>query len=251
MDKSLLQLTDVSFSYQHQSVLEKITLSVDEGQFLGIVGPNGSGKSTLLKIALGVLRPREGEVFVFGRPVREQTKRYRVGYVSQKANSFQLDFPATVREVVAAGLAAKKGVFRPFTKHDDQLVQEALEQVGIAPLISKNIGQLSGGQQQRVFIARALISDPKLLILDEPTVGIDRQSTEQFYELLQRLHKQNGLTLILVTHDIGAVSTLVDQVACLNKRLFFHGTRALFVEREHEILAQAYNHEIQLVTHLH
>ncbi len=251
MDKALLELKNISFGYQQQSVLEDVTLSVYEGQFLGIVGPNGSGKSTLLKIALGLLRPREGEVRVFGRPVKELRERYQIGYVSQKANSFQLGFPATVREVVSAGLAAKKGILHRFNKKDDQRVEAALKEVGMSAFLDRSIGQLSGGQQQRVFIARALVSDPQLLVLDEPTVGIDRTSTKQFYELLQRLHKDHGLTLILVTHDIGVVSSLVDQVVCLNKRLFFHGTRAQFVEREQEILSLAYNHEIQVMNHQH
>jgi zinc transport system ATP-binding protein len=244
-------MEDVSYSYQHQSVLENVTLSVKEGQFLGIVGPNGSGKSTLLKIALGVLQPHEGKVTVFGRSIRDQKNKHQIGYVSQKSNSFQRDFPATVQEVVAAGLTAKKGIIRWYNKKDFELVDEVLDQVGLRDLRKRNIGQLSGGQQQRVFIARALISKPKLLILDEPTVGIDRDSTKQFYDLLHRLHKQNGLTLILVTHDIGVVSTLVDEVACLNKKLFFHGSRTHFIQKEKELLSSAYNHDVQIISHQH
>ncbi|MCH5585007.1 metal ABC transporter ATP-binding protein [Shimazuella sp. AN120528] len=251
MGKTILQLEDVSYSYQHQSVLEDVTLSVEEGQFLGIVGPNGSGKSTLLKIALGVLEPRKGTVTIFGSSMRKQKQKYNIGYVSQKSNSFQRDFPATVEEVIAAGLASKKGIIRRYNKKDYFLVDEVLEQVGLQHLRKRNIGQLSGGQQQRVFIARALISKPKLLILDEPTVGIDRESTKQFYDLLHHLHKNSGLTLIMVTHDIGVVTTLVDQVACLNKKLFFHGTRSLFVKQEKELLSKAYNHDVQVISHQH
>lgn len=249
MNSALLELRDVSFAYQQQPVLEHISLSVNEGQFLGIIGPNGSGKSTLLKIVLGLLRPHEGEVYLFGSK-QEWNKPYHVGYVSQKANSFQLEFPATVREVVAAGLTGKKGLLKGIRKQDYQLVEAALDQVGMTSFMNRNIGQLSGGQQQRVFIARALVSNSKLLILDEPTVGIDRKSTEQFYELLVQLHQQ-GLTLILVTHDFGVVSTLVDQVACLNKRLFFHGPRTTFVKREQEILSLAFDHEYQVFQHQH
>lgn len=251
MGKVILQLDNVSYSYQHQTVLEDVTLTVEEGQFLGIVGPNGSGKSTLLKIALGVFQPQKGTVSIFGTSMREAKHKYSIGYVSQKSNSFQQDFPATVQEVIAAGLTSKKGIMRRYNKKDLSLVDEVLEQVSLQHLRKRNIGQLSGGQQQRVFIARALISDPKLLILDEPTVGIDRESTKQFYNLLQQLHKQDGLTLIMVTHDIGVVTTLVDQVACLNKKLFFHGTKSLFVEKEKEILSKAYNHDVQVINHQH
>jgi zinc transport system ATP-binding protein len=251
MSNVLLQMKDVSYSYHHQTVLENVTLSVEEGKFLGIVGPNGSGKSTLLKIALGVLHPKKGKVLLFGQSVKGQKQKYNIGYVSQKSNSFQRDFPATVQEVVAAGLASKKGILRRYTKKDYLLVDEVLEQVGLRDLRKRNIGQLSGGQQQRVFIARALINKPKLLILDEPTVGVDRDSTKQFYDLLHFLHKQHGLTLIMVTHDIGVVSSLVDQVACLNKKLYFHGTRSLFVEKEKELLSKAYNHDVQVIDHHH
>jgi zinc transport system ATP-binding protein len=251
MGKTILQMDHVSYSYQHQTVLEDVTLTVEEGQFLGIVGPNGSGKSTLLKIALGVLQPKKGTVSIFDTSMQEAKTKYSIGYVSQKSNSFQRDFPATVQEVIAAGLTSKKGFFSRYNKKDLLLVDEVLEQVGLQHLRKRNIGQLSGGQQQRVFIARSLISNPKLLILDEPTVGIDRESTKQFYDLLHQLHKKDGLTLVMVTHDIGVVTTLVDQVACLNKRLFFHGTRSLFVEKEKEILSKAYNHDVQIINHQH
>jgi zinc transport system ATP-binding protein len=248
MNKALLSLDHISYRYHKQPVLEDVTLTVEEGQFLGIVGPNGSGKSTLLKIALGMLRPQAGTVSLFGQPLSKQRHNGLVGYVSQKSNSFQRDFPATVEEVVAAGLLTKR-LFR--RKQVKKQVAEALSQVGMQDFHSRNIGQLSGGQQQRVFIARALISKPKLLILDEPTVGIDRDSTAQFYDLLHHLHQQEKLTLVIVTHDIGVVSTLVDQVACLNKKLFFHGTRSLFVEKEKEILSRAYHHDIQVIDHQH
>lgn len=251
MSKVILQMDHVSYSYQHQTVLNDVTLTVEEGEFLGIVGPNGSGKSTLLKIALGVLQPQKGTVSIFETSTREAKHKYSIGYVSQKSNSFQQDFPATVQEVVAAGLASKRGIMRRYSRNDLSLVDEVLEQVDLQHLRKRNIGQLSGGQQQRVFIARALISDPKLLILDEPTVGIDRESTKQFYNLLNQLHKHKGLTLIMVTHDIGVVTTLVDQVACLNKKLFFHGTKSLFVEKEKEILSKAYNHDVQVINHQH
>jgi zinc transport system ATP-binding protein len=142
-------------------------------------------------------------------------------------------------------------LFRWMSKADWLCVEETVEQVGLTPLLKRNMGKLSGGQQQRVFMARALVHQPELLILDEPTVGVDMKSTEQFYALLTRLHRRQGVTLILVTHDISVVSTYVDRVACLNKKLFFHGDPHDFVEKQEEILSAVYDHEIRVVKHHH
>ncbi|MBA4494162.1 metal ABC transporter ATP-binding protein [Paenactinomyces guangxiensis] len=251
MSKQIIQMKHVHFSYEHQKVLDDVNLTLMEGEFLGIIGPNGSGKSTLMKLILGLLRPRQGEIKVFGQPVRQIKDRSRIGYVSQKSNSFNRGFPATVREVVASGLVGKLGLFRRMKKTDWERIDQAIDQVGLTPLVKRNIGKLSGGQQQRAFIARSLVSDPDLLILDEPTVGIDAKSAEQFYEMLARLHRDRRLSLILVTHDIGVVSTYVDRVACLNKRLFFHGNPRDFVERQQEILSAAYGYEVQVMEHHH
>ena len=185
------------------------------------MGPNGSGKSTLLKCLLGVLKPKEGSIRVFGVDSKKFKEWNKVGYVSQKANSFNSGFPATVSEVVSMGLVSKKGFFA-FTK-EDKKVEKAIADVGMSEFQGRNIGELSGGQQQRVFIARALVSDPELLILDEPTVGIDVKNVESFYEILEDLNKRLGITLILVTHDMGAVTEKVTHVACLNQHLHFHG----------------------------
>lgn len=251
MNNQILELNHISFSYGYQKVLEDVSLTLDQGEFLGIVGPNGSGKSTLMKIALGLIRPQRGEVRLFGSPLSQFKERSRLGYVSQKANSFNLGFPATVREVVASGLAGKLGWLRGLTRKDWRKVDEVIEQVQLQEFAKRNIGKLSGGQQQRAFIARALVGEPDILILDEPTVGIDAKSTDQFYKMLKHLHQMQGLSLIMVTHDIGVVTTYVDRVACLNKKLFFHGEAEEFDRRQKEILSAAYGHEIQLVEHHH
>lgn len=247
----ILEVSHLHFSYEHQKVLDDVSLVLERGEFLGIVGPNGSGKSTLMKIALGLIHPQQGEIRLFGSPLAHFKERSKIGYVSQKANSFNLGFPATVKEVVASGLAGKIGLFRGYKKSDWQRVEEVIEQVELSEFKNRNIGKLSGGQQQRAFIARALVSNPELLILDEPTVGIDAKSTNQFYELVKFLHQQQGLSVIMVTHDIGVVSSYVDRVACLNKKLFFHGEAAEFNRRQKEILSAAYGHDIQLVEHHH
>jgi zinc transport system ATP-binding protein len=251
MKSDIVRIENLHFSYDGNKVLESIDLTVGKSEFLGLVGPNGSGKSTLVKCMLGLLIPDSGEVRLFGEPAAKLRDRTRIGYVSQKANSFNLNFPATVREVVASGLYGKLGLFRRMRKADWDRVDRALELVALGQLAERNIGLLSGGQQQRVFIARALVQEPELLILDEPTVGVDAHSTDKFYDLLSVLHKEEGLTIILVTHDIGAVSSLVDRVACLNKKLFFHGDSCEFAKRSEQILSEAYRHEVRVMQHRH
>lgn len=212
----VLKIEHVSFRYERENVLEDINLAVPKGAFLGIVGPNGSGKSTLLKCVLGVLKPQQGNIYLFGTPIESFKDWHRIGFVSQKANSFNTGFPATVYEVVASGLTAKRGMFRFFTKKDRQAVLEAIEAVGMSDFSRQNIGELSGGQQQRVFIARAIVSKPELLILDEPTVGVDIHHVQSFYNMLDVLNRRLGITLVLVTHDIGTITKKSD-ACCMSK----------------------------------
>lgn len=247
----VLKLEHVSFRYEKENVLEDINLAVPKGAFLGIVGPNGSGKSTLFKCVLGLLKPQQGKIYLFGNPIETFKDWYRIGYVSQKANSFNTGFPATVYEVVASGLTAKRGMFRFFTKKDRQAVSEAIEAVGMSEFSQKNIGELSGGQQQRVFIARAIVSRPELLILDEPTVGVDIHHVQSFYDMLDELNRRLGITLILVTHDIGTITEKVTHVACLNKHLYFHGKAEEFDKLGEQRLSQFYGHSLQVLSHQH
>ncbi|AEH47201.1 metal ABC transporter ATP-binding protein [Parageobacillus thermoglucosidasius] len=247
----VLKLEHVSFRYEKENVLEDINLAVPKGAFLGIVGPNGSGKSTLFKCVLGLLKPQQGKIYLFGNPIETFKDWHRIGYVSQKANSFNTGFPATVYEVVASGLTAKRGMFRFFTKKDRQAVSEAIEAVGMSEFSQKNIGELSGGQQQRVFIARAIVSRPELLILDEPTVGVDIHHVQSFYDMLDELNRRLGITLILVTHDIGTITEKVTHVACLNKHLYFHGKAEEFDKLGEQRLSQFYGHSLQVLSHQH
>ena len=244
MSTLFVEIHHLHYAYAEQKVLNDIHLTIDEGEFLGIVGPNGSGKSTLIQCLLGFLKPQQGSIQVFGEPVSKLQDRLNVGYVSQKANSFNSSFPATVKEVVQSGLYGKLGLFRRLKKEQIEQVEKAIDLVGLTPYQNRNIGKLSGGQQQRVFIARALVLKPELLVLDEPTVGVDAKTTEQFYDLLSWLHKEEGLTLLMVTHDLQAVSGMVDRVACLNQRLIFHGDPKEFKQRQQEILTQAYQYEL-------
>ncbi|MFC4320799.1 metal ABC transporter ATP-binding protein [Litchfieldia salsa] len=247
----ILEISNVTFRYEERNVLEDINIVVPRGAFLGLVGPNGSGKSTLLKCILGLVKPQQGKIKLFGIDRSKFKEKYKIGFVSQKANSFNTGFPATVFEVVASGLTSKIGLFRFLSTEDKKKVRESIEAVGMSEFIDQNIGELSGGQQQRVFIARALVSDPELLILDEPTVGVDAQTVQGFYQLLEELNKNLELTLILVTHDVGTVSEKVTHVACLNKHLHFHGNASEFDEFKAQDLSELYGHHVKVITHDH
>ncbi|MDA7026923.1 metal ABC transporter ATP-binding protein [Bacillus sp. CLL-7-23] len=251
MKQPIIEMKQISYSYDQRNVIEDINLTVEEGNFLGLVGPNGSGKTTLLKCILGLIKPQQGELLLFGVPVKKFKEWNKIGFVSQKANSFNTGFPASVYEVVASGLTAKLGLFKRMSKTDKQKVLDAIESVGISSLKDKNIGELSGGQQQRTFIARALVSEPKLLILDEPTVGVDQKTVEGFYRLLEKLNRKKGITLILVTHDVGTVSDKVTHVACLNKHLHFHGDTEEFETMTDQDLSHFYGHDVQAISHNH
>lgn len=236
----ILKVANISYHYDKEEVLQRINLSINKGSFTGIIGPNGSGKSTLLKLILGLLKTQQGEITLFGKPHAEFKDWSKIGFVSQKSNAFNGAFPATVKEVVSSGLVKKKGMFRRLNRHDFEAVYEALDIVDMRRFAGRNIGELSGGQQQRVFIARALVSKPEVLILDEPTVGIDAQNVASFYELLKELNANEDITMLLVTHDILAVNSYVDHIVSMNTKVLFDGTavdyQLYLEERELEAL---------------
>jgi len=243
----LIELQDVSFQYEYTNVLNNISLEINEGDFLALLGPNGSGKSTMLKLILGLLKPSSGQVKLFGQDASKFNHREWIGYVSQKSNSFNSGFPATVREVVASGLVKKLGLFKRKSKNEEKLVVEALQSVGMEDFINRNIGELSGGQQQRVFIARALVAEPKLLILDEPTVGIDYENVQSFYNLMAHLNKRHDMTLMLVTHDVDIVSSKISHVACLNKTIHFHGFKDEYLNLSKDQLNEWYGYSVRKI----
>ncbi|WP_439117500.1 metal ABC transporter ATP-binding protein [Mesobacillus stamsii] len=247
----IVQVQDVYYRYDKENVLENINLSIHRGSFLAIVGPNGSGKSTLLKLILGLIKPQTGTIRLFGQDINKFREQHKIGFVSQKANSFNTGFPATVFEVVASGLTKKLGLFHILKKTDHVKIKQAIESVGMGNFLDRNIGELSGGQQQRVFIARALVSEPELLILDEPTVGVDVQNVNSFYEMLETLNKKQGITLLMVTHDIGTISEKVTNVACLNKNMYFHGSADEFEQLKLNDVSEIYGHDVQVLTHDH
>ena len=246
--RPFVEIEKVSVRYGEVSVLENIDLTVDPGDFLGIIGPNGSGKTTLLRIMLGLLAPTSGQVRLFGHPPASLKQWGRLGYVPQKA-TFDPALPVTVGEVVASGLIATLGLLRRVRAAERQRVTDVLAQVGMIAHAAARVGSLSVGQQQRVLIARALVSDPELLILDEPTGGVDPEAQTSFYALLHHLNREREVTLILVSHDIGVVAKEVTRLACLNRRLIFHGRPGDFLSDA--ALAALYGPAVRVVSHDH
>ncbi|KPU45416.1 high-affinity zinc uptake system ATP-binding protein ZnuC [Oxobacter pfennigii] len=242
---------DVSFGYSEGLVLDNINFTIEEGDYIGIVGPNGSGKSTLLKLMLGIMKPQKGTIEIFGQNISSYKGWGKIGYVPQKAASFNTSFPATVEEVVGANLFSKIGLFKPIKKSDLDLVYKYLDIVGMREYSKRLIGNLSGGQQQKVFIARALVSSPEMIFLDEPTVGIDVKSQQEFFELLDRLNKELKITIAIVSHDIGVITQKVGTVACLgNKKIAIHENTA----DEHalkDMLRDLYGDNMRILLHEH
>jgi len=218
----VVELDHVSVMYQTHLALRNITMRVREGEFLALLGPNGAGKSTLIKTILGLMEPIAGTVKVFGVPPKHLgKKRTWIGYVPQVTN-VDPNFPVKAFDIVLMGLYGKIGLFRRPSREDREAAMRAMESVGMQDLIDRRFGSLSGGQQQRLLVARALVVNPKLLLLDEPTTGVDTATSSSIYDLLSDLHRK-GITIILVSHDVGIVSQYVDRVACINQSLVVHG----------------------------
>lgn len=247
--KVLIDVEDVSFRYGSTIVLSRVKFDINSGDFLAIIGPNGSGKTTLIKIILGLLKPSLGVIRIMGKPVEEFTDWRKIGYVPQNATNIDPFFPVSVKEVVAMGLLSSKKFPRLTKKEEALRIEKALSQVGMKSLKDWRIGRLSGGQQQRVFIARAIVNQPNILILDEPTTGVDSETQEHFYDLLDNLNEKEKITIVLITHEIGIVNKHVKQVACLNQSLVYHGTHAEFCHSEafEETLAGGHH----VVSHKH
>jgi zinc transport system ATP-binding protein len=237
----VIELDKVSCVLSGRPVLEQVDLKVREGDLYAVIGPNGGGKTTLLRVILGLLPASSGTVRVFGKDPREA--RSRVGYVPQY-RTFDFHYPVTVEEMVLSGrLGHIAGPVRRFSEVDHEAAQRAMERTGIQHLSRRTISDLSGGEQQRAIIARALVGDPDLLILDEPMVYVDIPTEVQLFDMLEGLLP--GMTILLVTHDIGAISTHVTRVACLNGKIFTHDTN----EISEEMLTAAYHCPVDLIAH--
>ncbi|HVT90877.1 MAG TPA: metal ABC transporter ATP-binding protein [Tepidisphaeraceae bacterium] len=218
----IVDIQQLDFAYGQQLVLKQIDLRVEPGTTLGLIGPNGGGKTSLLRLLLGLQRPTRGSITVDGlEPHQAVARGDLIGYLPQNPR-LPANFPINVRQLVRLGLAGKTGLFRSHSPGDLQFADELASRVGLRGLERQPIGRLSGGQLQRVLIARALAAKPKLLLLDEPTTGIDRAGQEHFIESLTVLKQQLGLTIVFVSHDLRAVTSICDRIACLNLTLHYH-----------------------------
>jgi zinc transport system ATP-binding protein len=242
-----IDVSDVTFAYGETVAVEDVSLTVEEGDFLGLIGPNGSGKTTLLHLMIGLKTPDSGTVELFGEAAAAFDAGERIGYVSQRATDRAGSMPVSVREAVSMGRYPHVGHGR-LSDEDHRLVDAALERVDIAELAERPIGKLSGGQRQRAFIARALASEADLLALDEPTVGVDAESRTDFYDLLDDLNGR-GITIILIEHDVDILTEHVDSIACLNRELYHHGDTVSFLESD--AIAEAYGTTGKIVAHDH
>lgn len=246
----LVKLSDIRFAYDDKNVLKNASLTINRGEYVGLIGANGSAKSTLLKIILGVLTPQSGTVELFGQPIAQFNAWGKIGYVAQNANGVNQQFPATVEEVVSAGLYPIVGTFGRVRAAHRKRVDEVLNIVEISDLKKRLIGNLSGGQRQKVFIARALVSSPEVLFLDEPTVGIDASSQIQFYELLETLNKNHGVTIVIVSHDIGVISEKVTRIACMADGII-HSHNSCCAVPAAQFIEQVYGDKMHLLHHHH
>jgi len=230
----VVELDDVDFAYPGgPPVLRDVTLRVEQGEFLAVAGPNGGGKTTLLRIVLGLERPQEGTARLFGEPASSLRGRSRIGYLAQRAQ-LGIDSPVTVREVVTAGRVPRRGLIGPLRSEDRLQVARAIERVGLADRASAPLSTLSGGLQQRAFIAKALAGEPELLVLDEPTAGVDVDAQEALAALLEELHRDLRVTILFVSHEFGAVERFVDRLVLVRGGIVFDGDPAALPAHWHD-----------------
>ncbi len=243
MSQSIIRFDHAAFGFPGVIALKDISLDIGEGEFVGVIGPNGSGKTTLCRAVLGLMAPIEGSLRIFDCSCEELRchHRARIGYLPQKG-MLDRNFPVTVLEAVMMGRYGALGLFRRPGRRDRQLALEALAHVGMEAHRDSALGHLSGGQQQRVFIARALAQQPQVLLLDEPTTGLDITTQHSVVELVQHLHRELGLTVLLITHDINMIRSRVDRLVLLKTRLFAAGPPQDVLKPE--ILSQVYGKDL-------
>jgi len=220
MSVTIVESRNLFINFGSIPVLSDVCFRIEQGDYVGLVGPNGSGKSTLIKCILGLLRPASGSVTLFGNDALLMQNREKIGYLPQRIDFFNPRFPSTVAEIISQGLIARKRAGKDFGKRQTDEILELLEITGIK---NRRIGDLSGGQQQRVFIARALVNEPDLLMLDEPASALDPEMRDHFFSLLRELNGIKRVTIIMVTHDIGGIGEHASKLLYLDKRVIFFG----------------------------
>ncbi|HOI86256.1 MAG TPA: ABC transporter ATP-binding protein [Lentimicrobium sp.] len=232
----IVEIRNASAGYNDDIVLHNISLTVFEKDYIGVIGPNGGGKTTLVRLILGLLQPLQGEIIY-----HRQLSGSLTGYLPQVSNTDK-SFPITVTEVVLSGLMSEKGASGRLTRADRERAAEIMQMMGIYHLRHKSIGELSGGQMQRAFLGRAIIAQPRLLILDEPNTFVDNKFEHDLYELLSRLNE--NMAILMVSHDVGTITTYVKTIACVNRNLHYHPSNIITQSQ-----LAAYNCPIQLITH--
>ena len=238
----IVEIDRLSYAYSGNLVLDNISFTIDEGDILGIIGPNGAGKTTLFSCMLGLLDDYTGTIKILGEDIKKKNSKVfkGIGYIPQK-KIIEQNFPATVEEIVSLGITTTGKVSK-------EKITLALETAGLLVQKDRRVGELSGGQQQRVLIAKAMVNNPKLLILDEPVTGIDLEMQNKFYSLLKKLNQENKITIIWASHDLDAVNRFATSVACINRSMFFHGKTYEFFENPD--LLKAYS-ESSMQAHMH
>ena len=224
MTQKALTVQGLCAGYHGTEVLQDVSFTVNRGDYVGICGPNGSGKSTMIKIILRLLAPTAGEISVLGTPVASFHDWSRIGYLPQGLQFFNPHFPATVDEVIRLGRLSAKKFPRRFTREDTEAVERTMEWMGIAQIRGKMIGELSGGLRQRVLLARALVNDPELLVMDEPTTALDPETRESFYKLIFEMNRERKATVLLVTHDTATIGKYASHLLYLDKKVVFYGS---------------------------
>jgi len=240
LDVPVIEVKNLTTGYDGQIVLEDINLTVHQSDFIGLIGPNGGGKTTLLKVLLGLLKPISGEVRIMGGSIDEG--RCTIGYVPQLVEMDRI-FPIRVWEVVLMGLLGCRKPFAQISDAEREVIRTALSRVGMEELQNRAIGDLSVGQRQRVYIARALVTNPSILLLDEPTASVEPQVALNIYEMLADLNKT--VTIIMVSHDMSAVSSYVKTIGCLNRKLHYHGSKEITQEMANAV----YECPVDLIAH--
>jgi len=240
MAEPIVRLNNLWVWRGHHLALSEVSLTIEDGKFIGLMGPNGGGKTTLLRVIAGLIKPDRGTVKISG-PVAAT-----IGYVPQEEN-VDSEFPVSARNVVEMGLSASLGPFSRLSKRNIDMVDRSLSMVGMENLASRRIGELSGGQKQRIFIARAIVGEPRLLLLDEPTTGVDAAARDDFHKLLRGLMRRLSLTILLASHDLEVVPAQVDEIICINQRVFIHAAPDKIEDTE--VFREAYGCELEFMMH--
>lgn len=250
MPVNILSVEEIYFRYNGVEVLTDVSFRIEKGDYVGIVGPNGSGKTTLIKLALGFFKPSKGRILLFDKEPHDFRHWKRVGYLPQRTSGLNPHFPATVREVVALGLLSGKAFPKRIGRTDERAIIAALDLLDISEIEDKLVGELSGGQQQRVLIAKAIVNEPELLILDEPTTALDPEGREKFFGILAALNEKKRITVVMITHDLGTIGEYASRLLYIDKKVIFFGTFDAFCKSAE--MAQYFGeHSQHLICHRH